>query len=65
LTFKRYLPSDVTNDIHDIIAKALYRRAMTIGEVTISPAELQQAAETEFEYDLLPDGGLMFRPVAN
>lgn len=64
--FKRYLPSDVSSDIHQIMAKAMFLRALPGGgTMTLSPAELHEAADCEFEYDLLDNGSLVFRRAVN
>lgn len=70
---KRYLPSDVSSDIHQIIAKALHARLAAIPgrhlamgvaapDLVLTRTELEAAAEAEFEYDVHDDGSILFRP---
>lgn len=62
----RSLPSDVSSDIHQIIAKALYLRLVVDRQpLIISRAEIEAAADAQFEYDLSVDGDLLFRPAAD
>lgn len=73
MTAKRFLPPDVSSDIHQIIAKAIYLRLangnhddITLRESAVfTREELQRAADTEFEYDFLDGGELLFRPVVD
>lgn len=69
----RYLPSDVSSDIHQIIAKAIHARLIRLmhedprflikdGSVIFSREELNAAAESQFEYDVADDGSILFRP---
>lgn len=64
---KRYLPSDVSSDIHQIIAKAIHARLAKTGPIggvslVFTRTELEAAAEAEFEYDVHDDGSILFRP---
>lgn len=59
---KRYLPSDVSSDIHQIFAKAIARRYANGLSLIFTPQEMHEAADAEFEYDLRPDGTMLFRP---
>lgn len=66
MAYKRYLPSDVSSDIHQMIAKAIFLRDMVAGGgIRLSRTELERAAAAEFEYDLTPDGALLFRIARN
>lgn len=67
----RSLPSDVSPDIHQIIAKAIFLRAAraAVGrheaaptEVVLTRVELEMAADMQFEYEVGDDGSIMFRP---
>lgn len=61
----RCLPPDVSSDIHQIIAKAIFRRLLGVhntGPLILEREELARAADAEFEYDMLDDGSLLFRP---
>lgn len=63
----RYLPSDVTSDIHQILAKAIHARLAKTAPIdgvslVFSRAELEAAAEAQFEYDVADDGSILFRP---
>lgn len=67
----RYLPSDVSSDIHQIIAKAMFLRASreAVGrqqavptQVILTRTEMEMAADAAFEYDVHEDGSILFRP---
>jgi hypothetical protein len=62
MSTKRYLPSDVSSDIHQIIAKAIFLRLVGGGPLILPRAEMDRAAEAEFEYDIFEDGSILFRP---
>lgn len=65
MAIKRMLPPDCSADIHQIIAKAMYRRYEMFGRsVTLSRAEMEVAADAEFGYDIdIHTGALLFRPL--
>lgn len=65
MVFKRCLPTDVERDIHDIVAKAMFLRVTCNagGQVRLTPEEIKEAAEAQFEFDLQDDGSLIFRMV--
>lgn len=60
MAFKRYLPDGKRDNI---VAKALFLRTMSnvTGQVRLTPAELKEADDSSFEYDLLDDGTLIVR----
>lgn len=67
----RYLPSDVSADIHQIIAKAIHARLVAFaardpslvgGDLVFTRTELEAAAVAQFEYDVADDGSILFRP---
>lgn len=58
----RYLPSDVASDMHQIIAKALYLRLVGEGPLILDRGDMARAAEKAFEYAVLDDGSILFRP---
>lgn len=66
--FRKSLPAECSSDWHQIIAKAIFLEAASDyhacegGQVTFTRAQLERAADTEFEYGF--DGEkLTFRPV--
>lgn len=64
---KKMLPPDVSSDIHQIIAKAIYLRYENMHgtfPLVIKRAELEAAADREFGYDIdIETGDLLFRPL--
>lgn len=59
----RNLPSDIEDDVLDIVAKALMIRLGS--SVTISRDEMRQAGDAQAEFEIENDGSLTFRVERN
>lgn len=60
------IPPDLHRDLADMIAKALFARLPNQGRsAVITQDEMREAADQQFEIDLLDDGSVLFQRALN